>query len=134
MQDDALEDEDEEIETLDDALVEIEKLTVKLNEFKSENNPGVWPLVIALDPPLEFGKKRPPISELRVRQPRMGDLHGIFVHPHLWTFDHMLEVGQRLTTVGDGQQCISLHALKKLPPEQGSIITNVVRVFFLKCL
>lgn len=123
-----------EFETLDDALEHIEHLGQRLAELEKPHNPATWPLIIQLDPPISVGKKGEPVSEIRVRQPTLGDLWGIPVNPDLWTFTHILKVAQKITKVGDGQKCIEMSMLKKLPPEQGSLITTAVRVFFLTCL
>lgn len=127
-------DEETEFETLEEALEHIEHISERLAELETAHNPGTWPLIIQLDPHISLGTKGEPVSELRVRQPTLGDLSGIPVNPDLWTFSHILNVGQKITKVGDGQKCISMNMLKKLPSEQGSIITTAVRVFFLKCL
>lgn len=122
-----------EVETLEEAFDHIDVLNERLADLEKAT-PVTWPLIIHLDPPISLGTKGEPVSEIQVRQPTLGDLWGVPVNPDLWTFTHILTVGQKITKVGDGQKCISINMLKKLPPEQGSLITTAVRVFFLKCL
>ena len=126
--------DDTEFETLDEALEHIEMLNKQIAELDTTQSPVTWPLVIQLDPPISIGTKGEPVSELRVREPRLGDLWGIPLVGQQWTFTHILTVGQKITTVGDSGKCITMNMLKKLPPRQGSLITTTVRGFFIECL
>lgn len=125
MQDDR--EESQEIETLEDALERIGQLEAELSELQTASDPGQWPKTIKLDPPVPWGKNRPAVESIEIRQPTMGDLRGIPLIPTEWSFDHVISVAVKLTKQPSA-------FLQKLPAEQARILTRTVRVFFMKCL
>jgi len=93
-------------------------------EEKPEEPARVWPVVVKLAYPIEWGKQT--IDSLSFRRGTMGDLGSNTTPGEIPTFDTLLLIASRLC----GQP---VAALKKLDPEDGAEVQLIALDFFGRC-